>query len=58
VRNPQARLLVPAVLAVVSAGLLSTAFAAVGRGVVQFVLVVAGGATITAAVGAGVRRGN
>ena len=51
VRNPRARLLVPAVLAVVTAGLLSTAFAAVGPGVAQFLLVVAGGATITAALG-------
>jgi MFS family permease len=51
VRNPRARLLVPAALAMVSAGLLVTAFAAVGPGVVQFLLVVAGGATITAANG-------
>jgi len=51
VRNPRARLLVPAVLAMVSAGLLVTAFAAVGPGVVQFLLVVAGGATMTAASG-------
>jgi fucose permease len=39
------------VLAVATAGLLSTAFAAVGPGVVQFLLVVAGGATMTAGVG-------
>jgi MFS transporter, Spinster family, sphingosine-1-phosphate transporter len=51
VRNPRARLLVPAALAIVTAGLLSTAFAAVGPGVVQFLLIVAGGATMTAAVG-------
>jgi MFS family permease len=51
VQNPRARLLVPAALAAVTAGLLSTAFAAVGSGVVQFLLVVAGGATMTAAVG-------
>jgi hypothetical protein len=49
--NPRARLLVPAVLAMVSAILLVTAFAAVGPGVVQFVLVIAGGATMTAASG-------
>jgi predicted MFS family arabinose efflux permease len=51
VRTPRARLLVPAVLAIATAGLLSTAFAAVGPGVAQFVLVVAGGATMTAVVG-------
>jgi MFS transporter, Spinster family, sphingosine-1-phosphate transporter len=51
VRNPRARLLVPAVLAMVSAVLLVTAFAAVGLGVVQFLLVVAGGATMTASSG-------
>jgi len=51
VRNPAARLLVPAGLAVFTAGLLTTAFAAVGPGTVQFLLIVVGGATITAAVG-------
>ena len=50
-RHPKARLQLPAVLALVTAGLLSTAFAAVGPGVVQFLLIVAGGATATAAVG-------
>jgi predicted MFS family arabinose efflux permease len=50
-RNPPARLLVPAVLAMVSGILLVTAFAAVGPGAVQFLLVVAGGATMTAASG-------
>ena len=51
VRHPQARLLVPAGLAVLTAGLLTTAFAAVGPGVVQFLLILVGGATMTAAVG-------
>jgi MFS transporter, Spinster family, sphingosine-1-phosphate transporter len=51
VRNPPARLLVPAGLAVLTAGLLTTAFAAVGPGVVQFLLILVGGATMTAAVG-------
>jgi MFS family permease len=50
-RDPRARLLVPAVLAMISGVLLVTAFAAVGPGVVQFLLVIAGGATITAASG-------
>jgi MFS family permease len=50
-RNPRARLLVPAVLAMVSGILLVTAFAAVGPGAVQFLLVIAGGATMTAASG-------
>jgi MFS family permease len=51
VQHPQARLLVPAGLAVLTAGLLTTAFAAVGPGVVQFLLILVGGATMTAAVG-------
>ena len=51
VRRPRARLLVPAALAVLTAGLLTTAFAAVGPGVVQFLLILVGGATMTAAVG-------
>jgi fucose permease len=51
VRHPRARLLVPAALAVLTAGLLTTAFVAVGPGAVQFFLIVVGGATITAAVG-------
>ncbi|HET6743625.1 MAG TPA: MFS transporter, partial [Kribbella sp.] len=51
VRSPPARLLVPAGLAVLTAALLTTAFAAVGPGAAQFFLIVAGGATITAAVG-------
>jgi MFS family permease len=51
VRNLPARLLVPAGLAMFTAGLLSTAFVAVGPGVVQFLLIVVGGATMTAAVG-------
>ena len=51
VSHPQARLLVPAGLAVLTAGLLTTAFAAVGPGVVQFLLILVGGATMTAAVG-------
>ena len=41
----------PAALAVLTAGLLTTAFAAVGPGVVQFLLILVGGATMTAAVG-------
>jgi MFS family permease len=51
VRNLPARLLVPAGLAMFTAGLLTTAFVAVGPGVVQFLLIVVGGATMTAAVG-------
>jgi predicted MFS family arabinose efflux permease len=51
VRNPSARLLVPAGLAVFTAGLLTTAFAAVGPGAVQFLLIVVGGATMPAVVG-------
>jgi MFS transporter, Spinster family, sphingosine-1-phosphate transporter len=50
-RTPRARLLVPAVLAIVTAGLLSSTFAAVGPGLVQFLLLLVGGATMTAAVG-------
>jgi MFS family permease len=51
VRYPQARLRVPAGLALLTACLLTTAIAAVDPGVVQFLLIVAGGATMTAAVG-------
>jgi hypothetical protein len=51
VRNPRARLVVPAGLAILTAGLLVTAFGVVSPGVVQFVLIVVGGATMTAAVG-------
>jgi MFS family permease len=51
VRHAQARLLVPAALAVITASLLTTAFAAVGPGAVQFFLIMVGGATMTAAVG-------
>ena len=41
----------PAALAVLTAGLLTTAFAAVSPGVAQFLLILVGGATMTAAVG-------
>lgn len=51
VRSPRARLRVPAVLAVLTADLLVTAFAAVDPGVAQFFLILIGGATMTAAVG-------
>jgi hypothetical protein len=37
--------LVPAALAALTAGLLTTAFTAVGPGVTQFVLILIGGAT-------------
>jgi predicted MFS family arabinose efflux permease len=50
-RNAPALLLVPAGLAVLTAGLLTTAFAAVGPGVVQYFLILVGAATMTAAVG-------
>jgi predicted MFS family arabinose efflux permease len=51
VRRPRARLLVPAVLAVLSAALLTSAFVVVGPGMTQFLLILVGGATVTAAVG-------
>jgi MFS transporter, Spinster family, sphingosine-1-phosphate transporter len=51
VRRPRARLLVPAGLAVLTAGLLTTAFAVMVPGAAQFLLILAGGATLTAAVG-------
>jgi MFS transporter, Spinster family, sphingosine-1-phosphate transporter len=51
VRNPRARLVVPAGLAILTAGLLVTAFGVVSPGVVQFILIVVGGATMTAAIG-------
>ena len=41
--NPRARLLVPAALAVLTTGLLPTAFATVGPGVAQILLIVVPG---------------
>lgn len=51
VRDPRARLRVPAALAVATAVLLATAFAVLDPGPGQIALVVAGGLTATAAVG-------
>jgi predicted MFS family arabinose efflux permease len=51
VRSPRARLLVPAGLAILTAGLLLTAFAVIVPGLAQFLLILVGGATLTAAVG-------
>jgi MFS family permease len=50
-QTPRARLLVPAALAVLTFVLLTGGFAVLEPGASQFVLVVAGGLTVTAAVG-------